>query len=721
VERWISREKAMELMGLKRSRFDDKARSEGWMWRPGERAANGKRRREFLLSSLPEKAQLRYAEQFAGKPAAIIVHEEGAPERSGPEAKSKPRKRVIVPEKLKPIVERKLEAIAPLKEYHGLRAPREQLEFLRARGAKNFVALADQAAAASGDSTRTLLRWLALYKAEGEPGLAGRIRADRGKSRYFEEHGAAAAFVQNAYLTEGLNILHIRDTLARRWAEIGEHGDTPSRETIRLYLRSIPKPVATLAREGEEKFTAKCGPHIIRAEQPVMKWWISDHRVHDVFVYNTAFAHEEPGKAYRLWLTAVYDWGSRKIMGCVWSPTPSSQTINSAVRMGIAQAGFPQNLYWDNGKDFQAVARALTVLLEAQHVSITNALPFHPRSKPIESYFTRWSFRFDKLFRPAYAGNKPSNCPPECREAQKLHAQWLAGKRDTTPLPNDKDFIIRALQFAVEYNDTPLESLRGRTPNQAFDEQYPVAQREPVDRRLLDRLFWRRDDRKLLAGGCAELDRVRYEPTEEYFAQLAMMCGRAVTVCRDPYDMGEAIALDAESGEFLGELRIQERIDQAPQGRITQDSIRAAMRRERGFKRLCAQYQASIEAIATGASWKPEREALLDRARGIKTGTDGREILRGAAPGSGDQAPRPLPARLLPESQLTPAACAERDAHVFADLFEDEGQKILRGAAPGANASAPQLPAAAQPQLAPAFVSDGVEDDDDFGPVELEK
>jgi len=357
----------------------------------------------------------------------------------------------------------------------------------------------------------------------------------------------------------------------------------------------------------------------------------------------------------------------------VWSPSPSSQTINSAVRMGIAQAGFPANLYWDNGKDFQAVARALTVLLEAQQVSITNALPFHPRSKPIESYFTRWSFRFDRRWRPAYAGNKPSNCPPECRGAQKLHADWLAGKRETTPLPNDKDFIIAALQFAVEYNDTPHESLKGRTPNQVFDEQHPTSARQRVDRRLLDRLFWRRDNRTVLAGGCVELDRVRYEPTEESFGMLAMLCGRHVLVCRDPYDMGEAIALDGESGEFLGELRVQERVDQAPQGRITQDAIRAAMRRERGFKRACAQYQAAIEAIATGAGWKPEREALLDRARAARTGTDGRAV----------------------------------------------SENLLRGAAPGAGAVEGTAPRPALPALAPAFVSDGV--DDDFGPVELEE
>ncbi|MGO9641442.1 MAG: hypothetical protein ACLP1Y_09080 [Candidatus Acidiferrales bacterium] len=665
IEAWLSFAQVAALTGWKRRWLFKQISINAITSRLGALGHNGKPQREFLLSSLPEAAQVRHAEQTAQKPDALAIRENAAlaetePKRRPAAALQKtPRWRAIVPEKnvkLQVRVERRLEAIAPLIEYHRLATRREQNEMLGARGVRNFTELVDQAAVAADEKRRTLFRWLALFKSGGEPHLAGPVRQDKDKSRFFEEHGAAAAFVQNAYLTEGLNVFDIRDTLWRRWAEIGERGERPSYSTIRRYIRAIPKPIATLAREGEEKFTAKCGPHIIRAEQPVMKWWISDHRVHDVFVYNTAFAYEEPGKAYRLWLTAVYDWGSRKIMGCVWSPTPSSQTINSAVRMGVAQAGFPANLYWDNGKDFQAVARALTALLEAQQVSITKALPFSPRSKPIESYFTRWSFRFDRRWRPAYAGNKPSNCPPECREAQKLHSEWLAGKRDATPLPNDKDFILAALQFAVEYNDSPHESLDGRTPNQVFDEQHPESARKPVDRRLLDQLFWRRDERKVLAGGCIELDRLRYEPVEESFAALALTCGRAITVCRDPYDMGEAIALDAESGEFLGELRIQERVDQAPQGRVTQDAIRAGMRRARGLKRLCAQYGLAIEAMAANAGWKPEREALLDRARGIRTGTDGQGVLlRAAAPGAGSvgEGTLPRPVRELPA--LAPA------------------------------------------------------------------
>jgi hypothetical protein len=715
VETWLNAKQCSALEKVCIQEFRKRAARSQCPTRLSEKPApNGKRETLYPLSFLSEAAKMRHAEQTAQQSGALAIREAAAPAE---------RKRVIVPndKELQLRVEKRLEAIAPLMEYDRLRKGAERRKFLHARGVKNLSELAEQAGAAIDKTGRTIFEWFGLYKKEQEPGLAGRIRADRGKSRFFAEHGAAAAFVKNAYLIEGLNLLNIRDILWRRWAEIGETGERPSYQTIRRYIRTIPKPIDTLAREGEEKFRSKWAPFILRNAPPAMHWWVADHRVHDVFAYNTLFSHEPRGKAYRPWMTAVYDWGSRKLMGCIWAPTPSSQTINSAVRMGIAQAGFPKNLYWDNGKDFQAVARVLTSLLEAQQVSITSALPFSPRSKPIESYFGRWAKRFDPMWRPAYSGNKPSNCPPECREAQKLHAQWLAGKRERTLFPSDIDFISTALQFAEEYNDTPLESLDGRTPNQVFDEQYPEAQRKLVDRRLLDRLFWKRDDRTVLAGGCVELDRLRYEPVLENFGALATACGQRVTLCRDPYDLGEAIALDAGTGEFLGELRIQERIDQAPQGRLTQDVLRTALRRERALKRASQQYLNAIETIASTAGWKPEREALLDRARGIKTGTNGCELLRGAAPGSGSTTAPPGSARLLPASPFISDAARE-DAPIFADLFErTDDRELLRGAAPGANASATQPPAVAKAPLAPAFVSDGVKDDDDFGPVELEK
>jgi len=68
-----------------------------------------------------------------------------------------------------------------------------------------------------------------------------------------------------------------------------------------------------------------------------MEWWISDHRQFDVMVRNTLFAELKPDEPYRVWFTAILDWGSRKIVGWCFAPTPSSRTINSALRLAVCR------------------------------------------------------------------------------------------------------------------------------------------------------------------------------------------------------------------------------------------------------------------------------------------------------------------------------------------------------------------------------------------------
>jgi transposase InsO family protein len=416
-------------------------------------------------------------------------------------------------------------------------------------------------------------------------------------------------------------------------------------------LTGVPEDRKGLAHER------KCSPSLLRGPVPAMDWWISDHRVFDVLVRNTLFP-ELPGDcAYRLWLTLICDWGSRKFVGFCFAPTPSSRTINSALRVAILNHGMPRNFYWDNGKDYKKVRRDLEEITLAEEagallardmvkVGITSALPFRPRSKPIEAYFTRMSKRFDVLYRESYVGNKPGACPEAARDSQKAHKKFLAGKSATTPLPLDAEFIAAAVQWIDEYNDTRLESLDHRTPNEVMEEQRPERSRAPVNSRLLDVLFSERVKRTVLAGGCVELDRMRYEPVDASLFALDSRKSRQVAVLRDPYNLGEAVAADPETLQFIGELRIQQFVAQCPNGRITRDQIKAGLRRERSLRRGYAEYLAALQAIATGQGWKTEREALLERA-GVRTGTDNRPALPAAAvPGARRIAERSEPVKL---------------------------------------------------------------------------
>jgi len=650
-ETWVSPEQVARLLGVSRRSIFERLRAGEFETRAAATSRNGRPRREILLSSLPASAQFEYAAQWMGSAATA-------------ETPRPDRERGIVPEHLKAKVEERLRAI-------------------------------EEGPVKSGVPDRTLREWK-RRSARGEAALAPKLREDEGVSRRFRDNPRAAAFIQAKYLGEKLSAQLAHDALSREWKTVGDRGGVPSYDAVRKFLRRIPKVTETLARVGKRAAIAQCGPYVIRGRCAAMDCWVADHRVHDVFVYNTLFPEVPPGKAYRMWMTAIVDMGTQKMVGCVWAPTPSSRTICSAIRMGVAQFGFPKSFYCDNGKDFQSVAR----FLEANSIAVTSALPFNPRSKPIEAFFTRFSKRFDRMWGAGYCGGQPALRSEACGEAQKQHERYCAGKEEKTLFYPDVLFIDGALQFIEEYNAAPQERLDRKSPNQIFDQQWPPTNRHAVDRRQLDQLFWQRDERTILQGGCVELNKVRYEPTDEGFMRLSLIQGKHAMIARDPYNLAAAVAFDLETGEFLGELQVQELVAQTPHGRFSVDGIRAQARRKSKIIKHSRDYLAAVQAIAVANGWKSEPERLLDRALAARTGTDNRLLAAVPGAGAGDTPPPP-PRAALPE--LAPMFVSD----TVIDLGEIE---LEDSAAPGAPGTAPIGPKRAQRELPPSpFVSDGVQ------------
>jgi hypothetical protein len=255
------------------------------------------------------------------------------------------------------------------------------------------------------------------------------------------------------------------------------------------------------------------------------------------------------------------------------------------------------------------------------------------------------------------------------------------------------------VQWIDEYNDTRLESLDHRTPNEVMEEQRPERSRVPVNSRLLDVLFSERVKRTVLAGGCVELDRMRYEPVDASLFALDARKGRQVAVLRDPYNLGEAVAADPETLQFIGELRIQQFVAQCPNGRITRDQIKAGLRRERSLRRGYAEYLAALQAIASSQGWKTEREALLERA-GVRTGTDNRAAL----PPVGVPGARRLAAGPPRLSSPFVSDAAERDAEVFAKVEVEEEMPL-----PADERERRQAAAPATKEISSPFVDDAVD------------
>jgi transposase InsO family protein len=636
-------EKVAALAGLSGEHSRRKFRN-AKIGKSDSRARNGKHPGEYALSLLPADVQAKYAEEARKGLAIVHIPEQTLPLfASVPALQSPPR--VAIPEDLEDEARTRLKAIEPLLDFRK-RTNGSRAEVILSDGhrVKNLQEIAKWIASQQNPPIHpsTIWGWLARFDHGGFASLANRPRKDRGQSRFFEEHTTAAAFLQNKFLKEGLSREMAWEALCRDWRRIGEKGLTPCYDTARNFLNALPEPLKVLARDGKETHERLCSPFIQRSKVPVMDWWVSDHREFDVLVRNTLFAEKKQDEAYRLWLTALYDWGSRKIVGFCLAPTPSKRTINSSIRLGVLSHGFPGNFYWDNGKDYGSARADLELitlseeaqtLLQHRQIGITSAIPKRPRSKPIESWFARWSKRFDVLWRPAYLGNKPGNRPESGSESQKQHEKYLAGKRSDSPLPTDFEFIVATVQWIEEYNETRLESLDHRTPNEVMEEAHPERDRPKINPRLLDILFSERTKRIVQKGGCVQLDGMRYEPTDESLFALDARYKQEVAILRDPYNLGEAVAADAETLQFVGELRMQEFIAQCPNGRVTRDQIQAALRRERSLRKGYANYLAALSTLAAGQGWKTEREELVDRAL-ARTGTDGHLLPAAGVPGA---------------------------------------------------------------------------------------
>jgi transposase InsO family protein len=414
----------------------------------------------------------------------------------------------------------------------------------------------------------------------------------------------------------------VHQALLREWPRLKTSGENenaaPSYAALRGYLRALPRPLAIIARDGERAFTEKCQPYLLtdfNALRP-NQIWVSDHCKHDVWTRNDCLPGAPRDSAIRLWLTAILDMRSRKLVGFVWCATPSSHSISSALRAAITTYGIPETFYIDNGKDYEKVGKVglsddASGVLARLGIQPQFCLPKHPQSKLIESFFATLHKRFDALWRPFYCGSSPQTRPEDCNAALKQHQLWLNAKAASSPLPLASEFMETARAWLAEHNAHHEHSGRGmdgRSPDEVYEELLPAAQRKaPEDIRALDSLFWDRQRRTVSEGGCVQLYNERYEPDGQAgFARLFLEIGREILVACDPSNLGEALALDLD-GRWIANLKAQKLLERGP---VSHDDIRESMRLRTKVRRICTEY---IQHIG-GAAGESEVAGLRRRA-----------------------------------------------------------------------------------------------------------
>ncbi|MBZ5509950.1 MAG: hypothetical protein LAN70_02160 [Acidobacteriia bacterium] len=610
-ELWLNHETLIRLTNWSDRTIREKRQHNEVVFRerPG-RERNGRRAFEYAASSLPPEGQRKmYRLQLAASTAADTTQALTTPaaqsalflpsdaEAGNARIALSPEQRKIAEQRLAPVktmmeVKRRLHARSPMTITLG-----------DGRMIDTERAWADYLGEQHDVSGRTIFRWVRRFRHFGLAGLADGIRADKNKSRWFQEHPEQAVFAQRKYFHERLSCQLTYEAMKR------EFGDALRRkckdsdrvcdlnyDTVRQFLNAQPKPLAIMAREGEAEYHERCAPYIVRGyiDLRVNQCWCSDHMTHDVWVQNAGYfpgiGHDD---AVRPWLSCWMDLRSRKIVGAVWYHTPSSYTAGSALRLALVENGVPETGYLDNGADYKKLGRENSLEPETEGVlarlgiQITNAIPYNAQAKPVESWFgNRLHERFDKLWKGFYCGSSPTTRPEDCSENLARHKAWREGKAPTSPLPPASEFVVLARDFIREYNnDLPHRGLgmEGRTPQAVFDALLPADQRKPVaDTAALDALLWDRQKRRVSEGGCVQIYNARYEPADnDSRVRLFMEIEHDILVACDPTNLGEALALD-QDGRLIGRLVAQKLMAQGP---VSHEDIKVRMKLQRKLRR----------------------------------------------------------------------------------------------------------------------------------------
>lgn len=507
-------------------------------------------------------------------------------------------------------IQRRLSVLAPLLEFKKQKNGHRPVVYLsNGQAVRSMDKCAAWIAAQHGISRTTVWEWYSAYNKTGGSGLIRKSRDDKGRSRAFDRAGDELKRFTLAKFDEGLSYAHITDIIHREWWRLSrEGGEPPSVKAVSNFLASVPRPLRAASRLNREQYDAKFAPHLITdiASVRVNQVWVADHRLYDVFVQNDCFAGRKSAEIVdvisgsgerkivpfgaglervRIWETAIEDMRSRSIVGAVWSLTPSSRTISSALRLAIARFGMPEIFYCDNGKDFRKIggqgARppvldeegrvvldpSSAALLHRLGIEVKYCIPRHPQSKQVESYFSTVSKRFDRIFGDAYTGSKPHLRSDDCRKAESQHKRFLNGERQSSPFPLASEFIVLARYWTEEFNATHAHGGRGmdnRSPYEVMDELLPANQRRKVDIVEIAELFWERQERKV-ANCAVQIDGNPYVGADTESAGAMYRANDSkVMVAFDPENLGQAVAYDLSDGTPIARLECQTLVARGP-------------------------------------------------------------------------------------------------------------------------------------------------------------
>ncbi len=540
------------------------------------RGRNGRPVREYLISSLPDylRAKLQPA---APAPPPIPAASPLQPLFASLPAE--PPVRVKVPAEHQAEVARCKALIQPLLDFAQDRGRYAALRLQDGRAVTSVDMLAlhiaeTETAAGRPVSGRTLTRWVAAWKRDGDIALAPKVRTDKGRSRWATDNRVMADLA--AWIAIG-DANQPPQSVMVAWEQVcayaDENGiDAPSYETIRSFLgnrNEVSASMKSLQTRGKRGYEKVFAGYLQRGyTEPANQIWISDHMLADVLVQDDVF--EKDLKHCRIQMTTIIDYRSRLVVGVSWCRNGSSHSIKRALLPAILQYGPPAIFYIDNGKDYRKVGGKSELLRAREFAgeevdklrgSVLNRLgieakyckPYHPQAKHIEKYHGFYHARVDRTF-PTYTSGATHLRRDETVEILVEHKKLVAiDDTRSSKMPLASEYIAMAEAWIFgEYNHRPHEGegMSGRSPAECFQQELNPAQKPSPAFEELAALMAEHTLRKV-RNGAVEIDGTRFVAAYDDMQATARMhelsgADGKVDVAYDPLNMERAVVLDLD-------------------------------------------------------------------------------------------------------------------------------------------------------------------------------
>lgn len=305
----------------------------------------------------------------------------------------------------------------------------------------------------------------------------------------------------------------------------------PSYKTFARKVQTIPYYAILYYREGPKAFNDAL-PYMERSRLDIASndIWFSDHHLVDVFVKSA-----DGTKAIRPWLTVFFDARSNRVMSfVVRNADPNATVVKRCFRLGVEQYGVPNEVYFDNGKDYRSSSFSRDYpmsLVNQLGVGTIYATPYHGAAKTVERFFGTFTNRFSRRFD-TYTGCN-AKIRPECMQ--------VSDREILSQAPTLDKFIELLTAYIDEYNQTPSSGIdmRGKCPDEIYFENLAV-KREVNDLDALRLLCGNSEERVVNKNGVSIKN-------NHYFNDLLLShLGDPVVVVYDPDNIDKMAVFDMD-------------------------------------------------------------------------------------------------------------------------------------------------------------------------------